>query len=352
MKRLLVVGAGAAIGECRRSGHHKNDPDYDFPTIQDFGKKLFQLFPLPEFVTVGSSIEMRPNSQSMALLQGIASYLKAHNIAFDSKLLNLHGGEAISAEDMHKSPIGVFLQLEEQSIHQHNVERLCEYVWHTYGTNRAFWDKFIYDGIYFKLFALFTEQFGLGPGVPMLAGKKVAERLNNGDMVLNLNYDIAFDLAIKQAGKTVRYAPNFHPQSISVLKPHGSFNLYCNYDNGDFFFSEPDQISGSVSIPGPGGATFSPHSGILPPRLNKNFAEHPLASFILDSGRPFLPEILTFWGVGLTDSDTDLLDIYKEASRHAETIEFINPSRPALEKAKHSLEKNISYFPTLDEWLA
>jgi hypothetical protein len=55
-----------------------------------------------------------------------------------------------------------------------------------------------------------AKQFGLGEGVPMNAGRKVAGFLSSGDAVLNLNYDVAFDLALKQASKTIVYA-GLHP---------------------------------------------------------------------------------------------------------------------------------------------
>jgi hypothetical protein len=332
MRRLLVVGAGASIEECKRSGQYPNDPNRYLPVIRNFCSKLFQ-----------------PDSD--VLLKVTASYLDKHNIPFDAKLSNLKSGDTFTGEDMKKSPIGVFLQLEVQAPEQHNIERLSEHAWHTFGTDHKFWDRFIHDGIYLYLFALFTEQFGLGVGRPMLAGRQVANRLVAGDAVLNLNYDIAFDLALKQAGKLIRYAPDFDQNSISVLKPHGSFNFYVNLESGTCYFEEPERIVGSVDISDPRGGTFSVRPGIIPPRFNKSYERHPGAENILSTGRPFAPKTVTFWGVGLTDSDIDLLSLYRETASGAKTIEFINPDTKAYQKAVDLLGKSIIHFPTFDQWL-
>lgn len=331
MNRLLIVGAGASLEECRRSGNYPEDTTRYLPVISNFCNKLF----MPD---------------SGILLRTTSAYLNAHGIPYETKLLHLQEGDTFTGDDLARSPIAVFRQLERDNPGEHNIERLCEYIWHTFKTDVKFWDTFIYDGIYLYLFALFTEQFGLGLGKPMHAGTKVASQLTPGDAVINLNYEITFDLALKQANKRICYAPDFDPDSISILKPHGSFNFYINLENGNCYFEEPDRIAGSVGIPDPAGGHFSPHSGIVPPRLHKNYEQHPAASTILDTGRPFRPIVVTFWGVGLTDSDIDLLSVYRESCSGAEQIEFINPSVEAYNKAVNLLHRKITHFQTLDEW--
>ncbi len=333
MKRLLVVGAGASIEECRRSGNYANDPTWSFPLIRDFCNKLF-------------------DPTSHALLKATASYLQTHAIPFNPRLLYLEVGDTFDSEDIERGPIGVFLQLEAQHPELHNIERLSEHVWHQFGTDPTFWGAFIHDGIYLHLFELFTQQFGLGAGVPMIAGRKVASQLNLGDVVVNLNYDIAFDLALKQANVPICYAPETRPNTVNILKPHGSFNLYVNLQNGNYFFEEPDKILGSVGFPDPAGGYFHAQDGIIPPRLNKSYEQHPTAAMILNTGRPFAPRIVTFWGVGLTASDIDLMSLYREAVSTAAEIEFINPSVEAHQIAEHLLSKSIDHFSSLDEWFA
>ena len=212
---------------------------------------------------------------SPVLVQVTASYLDRIGIPHDPRLLTLASGDSFSGEDIARGPVGVFLDLEAREPHFHNIERLCEHVWQTLGSDHSVWAAFVHDGIFLKLFGIFTEQFGLGAGRPMKAGTSVGAMLKPGDQVLNLNYDIAFDLALKQIGLSTCYAPSVDSSEILVLKPHGSFNLYVNVANGNFFFESPDHIYGSVGIPDPEGGLFFAQDGIVPPRLNKTYKQHP-----------------------------------------------------------------------------
>jgi hypothetical protein len=46
------------------------------------------------------------------------------------------------------------------------------------------------------------------------------------------------------------------------------------------------------------------------PRLNKTYDQHPIAKVILDAACNRHPRHIAMWGVGLTDSDADLIDLY------------------------------------------
>lgn len=333
MSRVLVVGAGASIEECTRSGAHPNDPMWSFPTIKNFCEKLFT-----------------PDSQ--ALLEVTASYLDEYSVAFNRRLLSLEPGDSYTGVDIEAGPTGVFLRLERDDCEHHNIETLCEHAWRRFGSNADFWAQFIHDGIYLYLFAVFSTQFGLGRGRPMRAGVKVAVRLGRGDKVVNLNYDVAFDLALMQARKAVSYAPEGIRGSITIYKPHGSFNLYLNRSNSKIRFIQPDRIPGSVGFSDPDGGTFFSQNAIVPPRLNKSYEQHPAARYILNHDRPFSPDVLTFWGVGLTTSDVDLLSLYREAAKTASIIEFINPSNEACDQARSQLQREVIHHVDLDSWLS
>ena len=124
--------------------------------------------------------------------------------------------------------------------------------------------------------------------------------------VLNRNYDIAFDLALMQAKQPICYAPEVRLGTIGILKPHGSFNYYVNLSHGNCYFEEPDRTRGSVNLEDPEGGVFSPHGGIVPPRLNKTYQQYPAAETILNAGAAYEAGALTLWGVGLTSGDLDL----------------------------------------------
>jgi hypothetical protein len=61
---------------------------------------------------------------------------------------------------------------------------------------------------------------------------------------------------------------------------------------------------------------------------------------------------LTFWGIGLTDSDIDLLTVYREACDSADAVEFVNPSVSACATAARLLGRTVTHYPTLDKWLS
>ena len=137
----------------------------------------------------------------------------------------------------------------------------------------------------------------------LLAGQAVARCLVPGDRVINLNYETLFDLALQQAGRFAVYAPEAPARgSIVVYKPHGSFNLYADRSTGNAFFADPSQMRGSVALKDSTGTVWSPAAAIVPPRLGKAYAQHPTAGRVLRGLASFAPQIVTFWGIGLTSS--------------------------------------------------
>lgn len=345
MKTVLVVGAGATIEECSRSGNYKDDKEYWFPTITNFAKKFFLPLPLPITEVRGDKIGIFNNYNPPALNIVLQKYLTKHKIAFDDRFLNQK--EFLPIE-MNSSSVNVFFHLEENFPSTHNVERLFQFAWKKYGQNNRFWEAFVHQSIFYHLTALFTQQFGMGPGVEMKAGRKVAGMLSPGDKVINLNYDICFDLALIQCRINFAYSPKQQPDGITVFKPHGSMNLYVNSTSGNFYFVPPDQVSTTGAVQRD-GMTYSPLSGLLPPIMEKNYKTHACASFILDSGQPFTADRMILWGVGLTDSDTDLLKIYRDLGSSAKESIFINPSQDAYNHAKQLLNCPLKHVTTLDE---
>lgn len=105
--------------------------------------------------------------------------------------------------------------------------------------------------------------------------KRVAAALAPGDVVLNLNYDTVFELALRQAKLPFSYSPNVpKPDQILVCKPHGSLNMVAN--EGFFTFGQPEWL-GMLQPQG-----FRSYLGLIPPRLNKAYSQHPIAHMILE----------------------------------------------------------------------
>jgi hypothetical protein len=89
----------------------------------------------------------------------------------------------------------------------------------------------------------------------------------------------------------------------------------------------------------------------VPPRFNKKYAQHPIARIIIDGIVSFRPDIVTFWGVGLTDSDADLLDVYRKWIASTSVIEVINPDAAVTDRAMRIFKMDVRHYSTLEEWL-
>src|SRR6185437_7514373 len=96
----------------------------------------------------------------------------------------------------------------------------------------------------------------------------------NSDLVLNLNYDTVFELALTQINRLFAYSPN-KPDGdrLLVCKPHGSLNMVVN--DSAFTFGQPEWLGM------PQAEGFRSYSGMIPPRLNKQYAQHPIAGIVL-----------------------------------------------------------------------
>ena len=208
-----------------------------------------------------------------------------------------------------------------------------------------FWDNLLYHGVGSPLqFLMLQCFFENGSGWKDLSlSKRVAAILAPGDLVLNLNYDTVFELALGQAGHAYAYSPNVpKANQILVCKPHGSLNMVAN-DHG-FTFGQSEWLG----MPQPKG--YRSYSGLIPPRLNKNYSQHPIARMILEPVGARAPEHIVIWGVGLAESDVDLTEIYKAWASRAKEIEVINPSRAVVERVRALASCNVVHFPSVAAW--
>jgi hypothetical protein len=173
--------------------------------------------------------------------------------------------------------------------------------------------------------------------------KSVAAALSPGDLVLNLNYDTVFELALLQANRPFAYSPNIPTaDQLLVCKPHGSLNMVSNDES--FTFGQP----GWLGMPEPKG--LRSYSGLIPPHLNKSYSHHWIAQMILEPAVARQPEQITLWGVGLTESDVELVELYKAWAARAKQIEVINPSPEVVERVRALVPCNVRHFPSVAEW--
>ncbi len=308
--RVLIVGAGASIEEAIRA----DVPEELWPpTTANFAKKMWDSPP-----------------GNLFYCYWLADYLGDNGI------------------DPGGNPTSLFIELAAQSTNL-NIERLFEYCWINKDAQpQGSWEQFIEHGVLNPLTFLLLQAFYVnGVGIKQLqAGKMVASFLNDGDLVLNLNYDTLFEIAARQIGRQITYVPNLYPgHGLLIAKPHGSLNLLANASH--FHFAEPECIGALHSS----ANDYRNYHAIIPPRFNKKYVEHDIAKSIFDSIQNIRPEAVTFWGVGLTESDADLLDTYRSWAASGAKVEVINPDASVRDRAQLLLAKEAFYFPTLEEWL-
>lgn len=339
MSRLLVIGAGATLEECARSGAEGSQ----FPLISNFVARTFDDSYAHEFA--------------------VALYLDHHGIYYNPGRLAAHhelarrgsvpGGVHVWPDAIRNSPVQIFKRLERDAPAVHNAEILFEFLWRVMGDAHELYREVIKE-VHRSLSLIFVTQFAQNgspmPFKPMRAGQLVAHQLMAGDRVINLNYDVAFDVAVRQAGKPFFYSPHPVGDGIAMFKPHGSLNLFVNRAKSAMRFVDVCDYSGSGSFPDPEGGEWEAHSAIVPPRLNKQYQQHPIAATILGRFTDFPPRKLTFWGCGLTASDSDLLAIYRRAATEASGVEFINPSKDACERASNLLGRSVHHYASLEAW--
>ncbi|WP_020181807.1 hypothetical protein [Methylotenera sp. 1P/1] len=305
--RVLVIGAGASIEEARRS----NVPEeYWPPVMNNFAEKLW-------------------NNHSGFFNYWLPDYLSSL------------GYDAVS------DPTDYFIELSKRSPESINIERLFEFCWNNKGKKfPEDWQNLIYHGILNPLsFLLIMGFFNEGQLIELKAGGIVTRKLSDGDIVLSLNYETLFELAAEQSARKITYSPNiFNGQGLLIVKPHGSMNLLANEHR--FKFCDLNCI-GSVHS---SLDDYRNWTAIIPPRFNKQYEQHPIARMIINPISNIKPDVLTFWGVGLTDSDIDLVQIYKQWIGSATRIEVINPDRVVESRIQEVLNSEVIYYATLDEW--
>ena len=335
--RHLIIGAGATLAEAM---DHGCSPEFHPPLIRDFARKTWM------------------NYSPHPVLE---AYL--HELGYT---------------DFGDDPRALFYQLEEEGTA--NIERFLEFAWvnrnrpwmpdlakvlpgfisgckiieaggsHVQDAPDAgegFWDNLLYHGVGSPLQFLMLQCFYENERgwKDFALSKRVVAVLSPGDLVLNLNYDTVFELALRQVNRPFAYSPNApKPDQILVCKPHGSLNMVSNEQG--FTFGQPEWLG----MPQPQG--FQSYTGLIPPRLNKSHSQHPMARMILDPVAARAPERLTIWGVGLTESDVDLAEIYRAWASHARVIEVINPDQEVVERVRTLVSCKVIHFSSVTEWEA
>jgi len=257
--------------------------------------------------------------------------------------------KGVVVDPSSSGPITQFLELERSK--KTNVEEFFEYcrnVRDRFTDHPSAWHDMLHFGFLLPITtAMITQFFENGVGWRRLeASSLVSSALQPGDLIVNLNYDTIFEMAVEAQGNAISYLPNVDADHIIVAKPHGSVNLLVNEKKQKFYFGRP-QVHGTA-VP---TIDDSLAASILPPRIHKHYAQHPIARTILDATRAFAPKELIFWGVGFTQSDLDLNTLYFRLALSSDIISVINPDRHAAIEASEITRRATLHFPSLDSWL-
>ncbi len=306
--KALVVGAGATIEESRRSGVNF---EFQFPLVSNFAKVMWKEYLPHPF--------LHPFLASMGVL------------------VDPTGDKSLQD----------FLDLEKAG--KTNVEEFFEFCWQIRDAFPEYpnaWHNMQHHGFLRPITdAMFSQFYESGVGWrPLTAGMFVSKILQSGDLIINLNYDTVFEMAITASGKPISYLPSFNPTRVHVAKPHGSVNLLVKPEG--CCFGQP-AIHGTI-VP---TMDDSLAASILPPRLHKHYSQHPISQIIMDATLRFAPQELLFWGVGFTQSDLDLNALYSRLAMTSDFITVINPEIRAAHAASDITKRAVLHFPTLDSWL-
>lgn len=210
-----------------------------------------------------------------------------------------------------------------------------------------FWNNMMHHGFGLPFFLMMAECFfENGKGIKnLLLSKKVAAILKPGDLVLNLNYDTIFDLGVLQAGKNFVYSPQLTPSKIMICKPHGSLNMVIS-SNG-FSFGSPEWWGS----PAPANPEWRSYIGLIPPRFDKSYEQNRASKMMIESVQQLQPDEIVFWGIGFTESDIDLNELFKKWCGNKPIISVANPIIEVAKKIESNLSCMVNHYSKIEKWL-
>lgn len=315
INNLLIVGAGASYAEAVEAGlPEENRP----PLMKNFIKKLWNNS-VPLFLKKEKGL--------------VYNYLK-ETLQYDNFL------------EQGKDFYDFLVILEKSNVS--NIENFFEYAWNYKKSYPKEYENLLYNGIYTPLVACLISGIfknGLTPKLPLT--EKIASLLDNGDFVLNLNYETVFEIGATNAGKTLHFLPwDKTEPSITVAKPHGSFHFF--EDENGLKQARPYFVGTLSSIAGDNARNYKT---FIPPRTNKNFQQHQLSRAIIKRLNFDYPRNVILWGIGFTKSDIDLYELYKKWFKSAEKISFITPRDIKPKELSNDMKIKIHHFMNVDSLL-
>ncbi|WP_431322548.1 hypothetical protein [Rhizobium sp. YTU87027] len=308
--RHLVVGAGASVAQASELGVPK---EFWPPTMANFARKTWA------------------NYAPWPFLQAFLQY-KGVTLAADS------------------DPREDFYVLEQNG--NANIEQFIEFAWSIKDNLpsewHGAWNGFMRFGIGDPIALLINQGFqkhGID-FVDLPVTRRMLSRFTSDDLILSLNYDTLVEIGLQQNETNFTYLPNVTPaMNIPVCKPHGSLNMA--FDENGFSFGDPRNLFPLFQT----GDPRLPYVGLIPPRLNKTYEQTPMARKMLLPVESRAPQSIVMWGIGMTESDIDLNEIYRGWAKKAEFVDVINPDPKVAPLIETVIGLPVRRFAAADEWL-
>jgi len=331
VKNLLIIGAGATYAEAQELGVTEEQSP---PLIKNFISKLWkERFPL----------SLKKNG----LLTEYISIIKQKNSACYN--------EAKDISDL-------FIRLEKEG--SINIEKFFAFAWKRRNLYPEEYENILYNGIFMALtdmiilyiltnkdirekYKFIDIEPGSWPFPPLKLSNIIGNYLNDNDAVLNLNYDTFFEIGLKQIGKDFIYLPFHKPDKnkITIIKPHGSFNFF-EEKGGNKAWVSPTLFNQSQP-----NNNSKNYLTFIPPMLGKNFEQHPLSRAIIEAIPFNYPLNLIFWGVGFTESDVNLINMYKKWANMSRKVSFINPDKKVSSNFKKNIGGNVFRYDNVNNFI-
>jgi hypothetical protein len=212
-------------------------------------------------------------------------------------------------------------------------------------------------------------------GPPCRKHALLAEKMQQGDVVLSFNYDLLMDNALYSLGKMTDYGyhMNFFKVSndgqwirtsesfseITLLKLHGSLNwIRCGFCGALLLYRFQKQtLIGAQGFRCPRCSSEEPYARrmIIPPVQSKDYGDRDVA-FLWILADQLLKEFSRIICIGYSfpPSDFDMISLmrrFRARQDHVQEVIFVSPDSGAKKRLEKLLGKETNHFQYLSDYL-
>lgn len=101
----------------------------------------------------------------------------------------------------------------------------------------------------------------------------------------------------------------------------------------------------------PADPEWRSYTGLIPPRFDKSYEQNPASKMMIESVQQLQPNEIVFWGIGFTESDIDLNELFKKWCKNKPIISVANPIIEVAKKIESNLSCMVNHYSTIEKWL-